>query len=227
MTFTETTLTGDIVTTFPAASKIFKANKIDFCCGGNRPIGEVLADQGLSMAILEELNALYGESKSFSEYDWNKLSDSEIVDIILEEFHVPTYVLFDELTPLVNKVMTVHSKHNNHLFEVNRVFDEMKDELLLHFKKEEVMLFPHIKQYPEMKTEEFKMRIVAMVQQMEREHDVAGDIFRKLREVTSDFQVPESGCDTFRLLYFKLEELESLTHEHIHTENNILFRRFK
>ncbi len=34
--------TGDIVTQFPKASSLFKQYKIDFCCGGNRPIGEAL-----------------------------------------------------------------------------------------------------------------------------------------------------------------------------------------
>ncbi|MEM5591477.1 DUF542 domain-containing protein [Niallia circulans] len=31
--FTEETKTGDIIIKFPAASKLFKEYKIDFCCG--------------------------------------------------------------------------------------------------------------------------------------------------------------------------------------------------
>ncbi|WP_287136233.1 DUF542 domain-containing protein, partial [Geobacillus stearothermophilus] len=36
--FTEQSLIGDIVTQFPKAADLFKARRIDFCCGGQRPL---------------------------------------------------------------------------------------------------------------------------------------------------------------------------------------------
>lgn len=225
--FTTETITGDIVTKFPASSKILKEHKIDFCCGGNRPIGEVLHEKGISEDFIEQLNALYETSLVEYEYNWDDLSESEIVDIILVKFHEPTYELFDELTPLMDKVVSVHGANQPHLIDIKQAFDETKEELLLHFRKEEVMLFPRIKLYQENKTNELKNCLVAMITQMELDHNAAGDLLRKLRETTNDYQVIDGACNTYRLTYLKLEELETLTHEHVHTENNILFRRFK
>ncbi|MEB8626308.1 DUF542 domain-containing protein, partial [Bacillus cereus] len=37
-TFTETSIVGEIVTQFPKASDLFKSYRIDFCCGGNKPM---------------------------------------------------------------------------------------------------------------------------------------------------------------------------------------------
>ena len=40
-----------------------------------------------------------------------------------------------------------------------------------------------------------------------------------------DFTPPEGACGTYRLVYNRLEALESDLFEHIHVENNILFPR--
>ena len=227
MYFTAETLTGDIVTKFPSASRVFKANKIDFCCGGNRPIGEVLQEMELSTSVIDEINALYEKSQNESVQEWDKLSDSEIVEIVLEKFHVPTYELLDELTVYVNKVARVHGPNHPYLLELQDLYVQLREEMAVHFKKEEVMLFPQIKRYSQTKLEDDLSKLQTMITQMEIDHDDVGNLLRKIREVTSDFSLPEDACNTFRLTYLKLEELESLTFEHVHTENNILFRRFQ
>lgn len=43
--------------------------------------------------------------------------------------------------------------------------------------------------------------------------------------MTNDFTPPEGACGTYRLVYQRLEALESDLFEHIHLENNILFPR--
>ncbi|MDA1570454.1 hemerythrin domain-containing protein, partial [Bacillus cereus] len=50
-------------------------------------------------------------------------------------------------------------------------------------------------------------------------------IIKELRKVTHDFTPPEGACGTYRLVYNRLEALESDLFEHIHVENNILFPR--
>jgi len=63
------------------------------------------------------------------------------------------------------------------------------------------------------------------VRMMAMEHDSAGELLRKMREVTNGYTVPEDGCMSYRLLYRALPEFEADLHEHIHLENNILFPR--
>jgi regulator of cell morphogenesis and NO signaling len=60
---------------------------------------------------------------------------------------------------------------------------------------------------------------------MEHEHDSAGTLLARMREVTRDYTLPEDACNTFRGLYHGLQEMEADLHQHIHLENNILFPR--
>jgi regulator of cell morphogenesis and NO signaling len=60
---------------------------------------------------------------------------------------------------------------------------------------------------------------------MMHEHDSAGDALARMRQITSGYTLPAGACNTFRALWFELEELERDLHQHIHLENNILFPR--
>ena len=44
-----------------------------------------------------------------------------------------------------------------------------------------------------------------------------------MRELTSNYQLPDDACLTFATLYETLDAMEKDLHEHIHLENNILF----
>ena len=46
--FYSTQKIGDIVADFPKASDLFMEYRIDFSCGGNRPLKEVLEESGLN-----------------------------------------------------------------------------------------------------------------------------------------------------------------------------------
>lgn len=60
---------------------------------------------------------------------------------------------------------------------------------------------------------------------MNHEHESAGEMLRRLRELTNNYEVPEGACNTWRALWHGLEALENDLHQHIHLENNILFPR--
>ena len=68
------------------------------------------------------------------------------------------------------------------------------------------------------------MKLRKIVDELENEHNHAGNIIKELRKVTNDF-TPEGACGTYRLVYQRLEALESDLFKHIHLENNILFPR--
>ena len=65
----------------------------------------------------------------------------------------------------------------------------------------------------------------AGIRQLEHEHDSAGGLLVKLREVTGNYTLPQDACPTFAALYEGLQEMEADLHQHIHLENNILFPR--
>jgi regulator of cell morphogenesis and NO signaling len=61
------------------------------------------------------------------------------------------------------------------------------------------------------------------ISMMMREHDRAGHLFTRMRDVTDDYRVPADGCASYRACFEGLAELEADTHLHVHKENNLLF----
>jgi regulator of cell morphogenesis and NO signaling len=86
-----------------------------------------------------------------------------------------------------------------------------------HLMKEEMVLFPMIRSR--------SSSIAGPVRVMEREHDSAGTALQRMRAITSDYTLPADACNTYRVLFDGLKELETDLHQHIHLENNILFPR--
>lgn len=221
---------GEIVANFPAAADVLKEYRIDFCCGGDRLLATVIQEQGLNMEeILDKINFLYDQFKDRKslEVDWTKESLNRLVDHILNNHHVYLQVELPKISELTTKILRVHGLNHPELATVHRLFHNLKIELDQHLIKEEVIEFPLIKEWEKNPSQETLEKAVNVILELEREHVGAGDILKELRRVTNDYFVPADGCNTFRLAYQKLEEMENNTFQHIHLENNILFQRLK
>ncbi|PLS02947.1 iron-sulfur cluster repair di-iron protein [Neobacillus cucumis] len=230
MTFTITSdsLVRDIVNEIPKASDIFKKNRIDFCCGGNIPLSQAAVQNGLNLEnILEELKIVF-EKYENTEKDVEVWTDSDshtIIDHVITNYHRTSEEELTMLSPYVTKVARVHGAHHPELVKMNELFYEFKKELLEHMAKEEEIVFPLIKQLAD-GTAPNPEEAIRMIDELEKEHDHAGELLRQIRAVTSDYALPIDACGTYRLVYARLESLESLTFMHVHLENNILFPRY-
>ncbi|WP_160724672.1 iron-sulfur cluster repair di-iron protein [Bacillus sp. USDA818B3_A] len=230
MTFTITSnsLVRDIVNELPKASDLFKKNRIDFCCGGNIPLTQAAAQNGLNLEdLLEELKDVF-EKYENAEKDvevWTNSDSNTIINHVIENYHRVSEEELALLNPYVTKVSRVHGDHHPELIKMNELFYEFKKELLEHMAKEEEIVFPLIKQLAD-GTVPNREEAIQLINELEKEHDHAGELLRQIRSVTSDFALPLDACGTYRLVYARLEELESLTFMHVHLENNILFPRY-
>ncbi|HMQ43568.1 MAG TPA: hemerythrin domain-containing protein, partial [Mariniflexile sp.] len=54
-------------------------------------------------------------------------------------------------------------------------------------------------------------------------HENEGERFRKIAELTNNYNPPADACNTYRVTFAMLDEFEKDLHLHIHLENNILF----
>lgn len=227
-TFTETSVIGEIVTKFPKASDLFKSYRIDFCCGGNRPLIDAIKERNLSAEeVLTKLNTLYHETKRLNEVeiDWKTASYSELIDYVVNKHHRYLNEELPLLSPYVTKVLRVHGAGQPHLAQIHKLFHELKTELEQHLIKEETEDFPLILAFEQNPSDENYTKLRKVVDELENEHTHAGNIIKELREITNDFTPPAGACGTYRLVYQRLEALESDLFQHIHLENNILFPR--
>ncbi len=221
---------GEIVANFPAAADVLKEYRIDFCCGGDRQLATVIQEQGLNIEeILDKINFLYNQFKDQKslDVDWTQEPLNRLVDHILNSHHAYLQVELPKISELTTKILRVHGLNHPELATVHRLFHNLKMELDQHLIKEEVIEFPLIKEWGRNPSQETLEKVITVILELESEHVGAGDILKELRRVTNDYLVPADGCNTFKLAYQKLEEMENDTFQHIHLENNILFQRLK
>lgn len=220
---------GDIVTRFPKAADIFKEYRIDFCCGGDRILRDVLESEGHNESeILERINDLYEKLKNVtnSERDWSQEESGPLSDYVVNTHHAYLNVELPRISELTTMILRVHGDHHPELKTVHRLFHNLKMELEQHLIKEEEIEFPLMKEQELKPSEVAQEKIRNIIRELKAEHDGAGDILRELRKITNDFKVPEDACNSYRITYQKLEELESDIFQHVHLENNILFPRY-
>lgn len=222
---------GEIVAKFPKAADIFMENKIDFCCGGDRPLLEAIEENGLSEAkIVDDLNKLYEEfanNLDSKDTNWQESPIDELVDYIINKHHAYLWDELPKISKLSTTILKVHGQSHPELSKVHKLFSTLKMELEEHLSKEETMQYPAIKEYIKTKSYGDLEKAIDVIDELEKEHTGAGDILKELRKVTNDYKIPDDVCPTFELTYAKLQEMESDLFKHIHLENNILFPRLR
>ncbi len=219
---------AQVVTENIKTADVFKKNGIDFCCGGNVSVKDICAKKGLSYEqITQEIANINNQASNT--HDFNSWDIDFLSDYIINTHHKYVLEAIELVIQYSDKVAKVHGHHYTEVVEINQLFHELAQELQSHMQKEEMVLFPYIKQMAEAKKTgaELEMPHFGTIQNpinmMHHEHDGAGDILKKIAELSNDFTPPQEACNTFRALYAKLEEFQNDLFQHIHLENNILF----
>ena len=219
----------DVAINSPHATRIFEKLKIDYCCGGDRELGEACDTAGVELKALEQMLEETGALVNDSAPDFQKLSQAELIKYILDTHHVFTKTEMARLEALTTKVVSAHGGNHYELLAVMTLLRQLCDDLTHHMFKEERILFPFIVKLEQSRLEDRLAPFAPFgavnnpIRMMMREHDTAGEILRELRLLTSDFTVPADGCISYQTLYQALEAFEQDLHQHIHLENNILF----
>ncbi len=220
---------GEIVTLLPKAGIIFKKYQIDFCCGGHRLLSNAIEEQNLNeKEILDQLNQAYFEfTQRPEEMTPSSATITELIDLYIMPHHSFTKQILPEISALAGTILKVHGIHHKELFTIHKLVKNLETELEQHLIKEEVFLFPAIKEYEKNPSDEQSNKVREQIEEIEAEHDAAGDLLKELRQRTNQYQVPQDGCSTYEKTFEKIKELESDLFDHIHLENNILFPKFE
>jgi regulator of cell morphogenesis and NO signaling len=231
MQFSNEKTVREIAIEIPGATRVFEKMGIDYCCGGAKPITEACQSAGVTLdEVVRSLEQSEASSQAFAQSkDWQAESLASLITHIYGKHHVFTREELDRIEPLLAKVCSVYGERKPELLQIQALFTELKRELLLHMKKEENILFPYITQLEDAvsagRSAPAPMfgTVRNPVRMMMVEHDGAGDMLRRIRQLSDDFTPPADACVSYQTLYSALEGLEQDLHQHIHLENNILF----
>ena len=213
---------AEIVDLVPGAPRVLESFDLDYCCGGQRPLGDACDLAGIDVA--EVIEALAGLDDGPAP-DWVPMSPALLVDHLEATHHAYLHAELPRIEALADKVVGVHGARHPELVEVARLCTSLREDLEPHMAKEERVLFPMVRELASaISPPSFHCGSVANpISMMMREHEQTGSILEALRSQTDGYHAPDDACASYRALYEALDALEADTHLHIHKENNVLF----
>ena len=223
----ESRTVAELAMEMPNATRVFERLGIDYCCGGRKGLKEACEAANVDAGdVIRELTASNQGGAESTAVDWRTKSLTELTQFILRRYHADLKTELPALQTLADKVLSVHGANHPELPAVRQLFTALKNELDPHMLKEEEILFPHIEGMEDSDAASMPSCFGSIrdpIRMMMMEHDSAGDILKKTRDVTRNYAVPSDACGSYRALMERLHRLEQELHEHIHLENNILF----
>jgi len=224
------TVVGDVVTENYQTAQVFGEASIDFCCQGNRTLGEACETAGISFEkVKEELEKV--NTTFSSDPDYTTWSMSFMVDYILNTHHRYIRKHGPLILEYLDKIVKVHGAAHPELLKVQELFTQSIQDLFNHLDKEEQILFPMIKEIEEAEKKQISLAanhcgtVRNPIQVMLMEHDNEGQRFREISRLTQNYTVPADGCNTYKAAMHSLRAFEEDLHKHIHLENNILYKK--
>ena len=215
----------------PSSIRVFEHFGIDYCCGGRKPLEEACAASQIEVnAVLAALESAAAAPASIAE-DWRQISMEKLVNHIVATHHAYVKRELPRLAVLAQKVVNRHGATMAELKEIQSALATLDAELTSHLAKEEAILFPYIVALDRAgaagtaKPSGCFGTVANPIAMMTQEHDAAGTLMARMRNLSGNFTTPQGACPPFHAFYDGLREFEQDLHQHIHLENNILFLR--
>lgn len=220
---------GEIVAEDYRTAQVFENYHIDYCSNGNRSMVEVCEEERINLDTLVNDIVHVQQPNRTNQIDYISWPLDLLTDYIEKKHH--RYV--EQKIPLLKQYLTqiceVHGKQHPELFLIAEHFNASAEELTIHMKKEELVLFPFIRRMVKAKiTHRYNMDssvglLKKPLQARIHEHAKEGERFRHMASLSENFTSPTDGSNTYRLTFAMLKEFEIDLHLHMHLENNILF----
>jgi regulator of cell morphogenesis and NO signaling len=215
---------SQIVTEHHQAARVFEKYGLDFCCKGKRPLKDACEENQIGeQTILNDLESAFGLNENIPDY--NSMSLTELSEYIVRVYHSTVKVNNPQIFNYVLRLASKHGDRFPYMKEVYEIFAEVKEEMEQHMMQEELVLFPRIKllEMPDRSKLTDIDALLAPIDLMEAEHEVAGTMMMQIRKLTYNYEPPRDACTTHRLTLASLKAYEEDLHRHVHLENNILF----
>ena len=229
MNINENMTLADVVKEYPQTIPYLNELHLDYCCGGHDPIHVLAREKKMDQAeLLAKLNELAEKAvnRNTNTADsinrFRELSVSEMLDDLESTHHITERKLMNEAEAYLDKILVVHYPHHGELLtRLHHLYMMLEADLKEHFAKEERLIFPIMRENP---TPDFDQ--VNAVKELEEEHSKAGDLIKKIQELTNHFTLPNDACASFAHTYEVMEQLFEDIFVHIFKENSVAFPEY-
>ena len=220
---TKEDIVADVVTDYPKSADIFRNAGIDFCCGGQESIASAVNHKpNIDLnSLLNKLNHI-DNTEGNSTINPKFLNVESLIQYIQSAYHETLKEEFKNLTPYMTKLAKVHGPSHPYLLKLQDLYREFRDSMLDHIRKEDEEDFPKLIQYSQGQDVQ---NIKIILEDLINDHEDTGQLLNVMNQLTSDYQTPEEESGTWKLVYQRLQNIERQTHQHVHLENHVLFKK--
>jgi regulator of cell morphogenesis and NO signaling len=143
----------------------------------------------------------------------------ELTQFIETHYHAKHRTQLPALVALAEKVEAVHQDDAHVPAGLAALLRKMSGELEVHMKKEELILFPAMRNT--------LSGLDAPITAMRQDHDDHSDELATIKHLTNNLTLPQGACGSWTRLYSDLSDFVSDLEEHIRLENDVLFPHFE
>jgi regulator of cell morphogenesis and NO signaling len=231
MLFSESASVARIATASAAAVRVFEQFGIDYSLHGDRSLADACREKGLDESAVSAEIDRAGSDVSPGP-DWTAEPLSALIAHIVATHHDYLRRELPQIAQRLARVAEVYAERERSIMsELPGVFSGLMDEISLHMRKEEMMLFPAIEECEAAAASGAPLpptpfgSVANPIRMMEYEHENAGGALARMRELTRGYTAPVYACMTYIAVVDGLKALEADLHQHMHLENNSLFPR--
>lgn len=222
---------NELIKSYPNAIHVLEKNGIAYYMDGNKNLSECCKNKNYEAPhILQQIN---GDNCGFyfgvisRVYEWDI---PFLIDYILVNHHKYTRKVLPELSSLIGHIVTVHGTFHPGIVNIQRKFEEFKEELEEHLKEEENVIFPALKKIS-LETDEDKQYdgddVKYSLSWMKEDHILTITSMKALNTLCDHYHTPGDAYPAYKVLMHEMQKFESDLHLHLHLENNILFNKAK
>lgn len=230
MNLNENDVIGQLVSIDYRMASVFKSYGLDFCCNGGETLGQACKKQNINLnELILKLECVIKRVDSYN-MDFKSLSPDLLVDYIEKRHHRYIESNIPEIKACLYKTCEVNGARHPELNQIKTLFNKSSVELVMHMKKEELIVFPFIiKMYKSnISGKAFEVPrngsfLENPIKILKKEHENEWVWLRKIAELSNNYSPPVNVSNACKVAFKLLREFDNNLHLHIHLENNILF----
>ncbi len=221
-----------IAVELPGSIPVLEHHKVGLGDGTGATLEEACRKAGAPLRdVLEELRALVRRDDGNRE-DWDHAPLPALVHYIMDHHHRFEQRLVGHILDLFERNVVRHGGEHAEFRSLKSLFSKMSSGFLSHMKKEEKDLFVHFRHEVapgagETARGELAHRSLPLVLILEKEHRGLENEWAGIRALVRSLIPPPDASLTWRALYQALDRLELYQKEHVHKEEEVLFKRIK